>query len=748
MAAFRIAARITLCLSVLMLSACISDPSKEAIPQTRDKAAAVLISVSSVTPWHNVSDALRPNFQLDAQGAYDKVAPVTARINEQLLRAFELSLTASPPGASAPTPSSGVPANAQIPAAASQPDAANMDMDPILKYQAALSLYQAVQLLNRQVDSIDSNGCYTAYLVQMKIAIMPYSENLPFDLHSRLSFFLEDTSAASAPVATSSGKQANSLAASDAEATTKPVDQMPAQCKDASKSPIVVPVLATDDIEKAILNKASMTAAQIVMALGGTLKGAGVGLQANKWIQASENALGQNFNSRFTVGRLVDNTLYVRVGASNQGGAYSLIGQTYDLALVLLVPKSYAKTGSKPIEIVENSEFRWHASGAMLQERSKEEFLAEAEKIFESMNMNRFLKDWRGLSNDKKMEIARTIAYPVSGGSFDFAQYKKILSKVQVKKCNSKEQVKNCNSVFSYLNPDGLDDNHILPRVAELWSAMSALLADSPFKTASFMLPGQPAIIIPDQVVVLSDDQKNKTTASIQVASGLGMMHALFPELTLYGADGHSHVLAATSVAIDPATQTATLTFPSLKNLGIPGFDPTGPHQSGMKLLISQCEAINAECPMVTNNSANEDKTNPPAPELEIIYSQSPNPGNTDKNSPSFAFSTNQYTAAVSDGKMDVTVQLGDLKGADAIVLSSDNAYIISAANESGKALTVKNGQLTYTADDLKKEKLALITLKLGGVRSGMVVDITAQAEKGNNKVGSANHIKLIAVAK
>ena len=61
-------------------------------PHSRDEAAAVLMSVSSVAPWSQVADAVQPNFTLSADAALQQVAPTTIRIQEQVLHAFGLGL--------------------------------------------------------------------------------------------------------------------------------------------------------------------------------------------------------------------------------------------------------------------------------------------------------------------------------------------------------------------------------------------------------------------------------------------------------------------------------------------------------------------------------------------------------------------------------------------------------------------------------------------------------------------------------
>ena len=77
-----------------LLSACPDNPIRPQLPPpaSRDEAAAVLVSVTTVAPWSQVSDAVQPNFTLTGDGALLQIAPTTARIQEQVLSAFGASL--------------------------------------------------------------------------------------------------------------------------------------------------------------------------------------------------------------------------------------------------------------------------------------------------------------------------------------------------------------------------------------------------------------------------------------------------------------------------------------------------------------------------------------------------------------------------------------------------------------------------------------------------------------------------------
>ena len=92
--------------------------------------------------------------------------------------------TTTAPGV-APAVPTGTPAGGQLPQAPA--NTGGTDIDPVLKYQAAQALFQAVQLMNREVQFAATRDGYTPYLVQIKLGVIPYKRHLPYDVHARIS---------------------------------------------------------------------------------------------------------------------------------------------------------------------------------------------------------------------------------------------------------------------------------------------------------------------------------------------------------------------------------------------------------------------------------------------------------------------------------------------------------------------------------------------------------------------------------
>lgn len=742
---------LTLCTCALLASCATPATPSPAKPKSRAEAAGVLISVNSVAPWSQVANALQPNFTITGDSALAQVAPTTARINEQVLRAFGMtagiglpqlsrqatskttsqgspqtgitttidnSATSTTQPGSIPQPPTGAPAGTEP--LERQPDiSGNIDIDPLLKYQAALSLYQAVTLMNQQVQSVVSNKCYTPYLVQMKIAVMPYRQHLPFDLHTTISFFPEVDGLNPSGHFPSTTEKSVGAQAGNTQAAAKCEGTMPR----------VVPVLIADNIEKAVRQNALETARQIGFAINSMLSGIGGNVGINQLNQSIKDLLGQDINSRFTVARLVDNTIYVRIGAATQASSgKSLIGQTYDVALVLLVPSPYNEllkiSKERAIQVVTTSEFRDIETGATLSGQS--ETVNAADTVFHEMGDADLLNAWSGQDIKQKASVIGKLLISVSSGDYfrdadkdcpaaGNLNFECTLKTIELtfKDWQGKEQQRNLLELVKF------------PPL--LWSRMTPLLVDSPFKTASFDLPDIPEIRVTpsSQTVLLQDDTKDTTTVTIQGIS-ISAPQSISASLKLHDPDRkRDYVLPAVSASIDQHTNALSLGFPSLAMLGIANFDP-----QTSKLLIepANCAAASSSCPRIANGQASL--------EFPLLYfpDGAPTPGQ-----PSFDFTSKQAAIISASGKSTAIVQVSNIKGDD-VVISSDNAYIESATDGQGKSLPVVDGKIKIT----KPQKIAV---QLNGVISGMLVNLTATGEK-KGKDDVKKSIRFVVVTK
>jgi len=759
-----------------LLSGCPENPIRPQLPPpaSRDEAAAVLVSVTAVAPWSQVADAVQPNFTLTGDGALLQVAPTTARIQEQVLSAFGASLgvglpqsfgqstatstqssaqSASTAGGvttttgnvtsgtsgsstetrqpgSVPQVPSGLPAAVQALGAPSL--SGSTDIDPILKYQAALALYQSVQLMNRQVQNAASLHCFVPYLVQLKMAVLPYRRDLPYDVHSRISFFGGDGNETGSPdskfrVSETSGAPAKTQAQSQGKKPS--ADIRPAQRKASCNQnydalPQIVPLLVTDDIERAVKSSAVETARQIGFALSAMLHGVGASAGVNKLDQALKAISGQDINSRFTVSRLTDNTIYVRVGAATAPtGGMALVGQTYDISLLLLVPVGYFDDqGPKSeIQVISHNEFRDANTGSILPIRPRNALVHAADLAMQDVLSGNELAAWKAADEQTKIYIAGRLSCAIQRSKYwektdclnkgEFLTFNELVARMAMKLSTAKA------------GDEKIDPNRINGRL--LWTRLSVLSADSPMKTAYFQLPDRQNVRIPAQTALLLDDTKDVTQVLLQNASG-ATNRTVDAVLELAdAARNRKYALPALSMSADSNTHVLTLGFPSLAKWGIANFDPD---KSGLRLTAANCPNLSA-CP----------RYDLPAQALKLVYVPAPDPK---AGTPGFDFTTKQMAIVAVDGKAFVTVSINKLTDDDALI-SADNVDIGSASDGQGSAMALTKGQAKVTKD----MKNPTVTLQLQNVNVGMVVGLTAEGEKAGKSTGKKS-IKLVVVSK
>ena len=297
---------ISMSLGCVVLASCSGD-----WPITsRDQAAGTMISATAI-PWRQVAASMQPNFSLTADGAALLVAPVTQEGSFATLQALGVSASAGAllgpfhapsTGASAVTTPASVP-NEQAPtgnptgAVLPTPSTPNTGfaIDPMLRYRAANALFQDVQMLNADLTSSFVNEHYVPYLVKLKLSVTPYRSNLPYDLFARISFF-------------------KPLCTNERTALERPDPE--SGC--SKKLPIVVPLIVTDDIERAASSTAAESATQLAAALSILAPYAQASGSVNSLRQTLESISGQNFDSLLTVGRASPNTVIARIGAAYQ----------------------------------------------------------------------------------------------------------------------------------------------------------------------------------------------------------------------------------------------------------------------------------------------------------------------------------------------------------------------------------------------------------------------------------------------
>jgi hypothetical protein len=454
--------------------------------------------------------------------------------------------------AALPQMPSGVPASGVLPTAPTLANAGGLD--PILKYQAAYGLYQTVQLLNREVQFVASEGCFVPYLLQVKLAILPYRRHLPLDLHTRISFFL---TAPIIPDATDATLKF-SKALQDFRNSTS-VRQQPAACQNGSSLPRVVPVLVTDDVERAVKSRTVDVARQLGLALTAMTPAVAAGGNLNSLQQSLEAVSSQDINSRLTVARQSDNTVYARIGAANEATSeYALVGQTYDVSLLLLVPISRFLADNAPhVEVSTYSEFKDSKTGNQIGERKSHRFLGQVDhaisEVLTELQQDTALDSWKSKSDQDKLNLARSLLIAIQDSDEDeFARF--LEDNLGVSWYSGSERTRNFHN---------------------LWVVLSGLSSDDAVQHASIQLPVPNKIVIPDQSVLLFANPDGNDLAQIHTTSQIGE-NSLMANLAITIRDNNgaekTYTLPFQSMTFDSPNRLLNIYFPSVSKWGLDNF--------------------------------------------------------------------------------------------------------------------------------------------------------------------------------
>jgi hypothetical protein len=716
---------------------------------SQDQAAAVLVTPTNVVQWDQVAAAMQPNFALSGDQALTQVLPATERIQEQVLSAFGASLgvglpqsfgqssttntaksstttttpttgpattsssgstdtnsgrtTTTQPGV-VPTVPSGVPTGGQLPSGPSV--AGDVGLDPVLKYQAALSLFESVQMMNREVQNAAILRCYVPFLVRVRLAVLPYRPNLAYTLDSRIAFFPSEST-------TGSGTTPLLLVGPNSN------DKHTA-CNDGSYLPQIVPILAADDIERALKSRATEAAQQIGLALSAMVHGVGANLGLNNVNQSLNSISGQDFNSRLTIARQSDNTLYVRIGATEQATAgTALVAQNYDIAVLLLAPRAYfcgtscSETVDRQIRLVTSTQFRDALDGSLLDERPATVLVSQADRVMKQVlagpGRAQTLQNWNALNATDKERVARTLAGPIQRSA-----YGAFLQLLQQPIPNTDFSLNiACKVTLDAATPDQPQRSADCDLAQALWVAASPLLTDTALKSAFFQLRHPEDVELPVQTALVLDDGKSTAQTRLSLTRGSSAA-TLIGTLNLKTKAPHAtqYSLPSQSVALDPTAHLLSVTFPSPAYWGIKDVDTS---VAGTNLTISQVGCTTESlCPQLSNTR------------FSVLLAKA----QADDATPNFTLAQAVTLIVLSKANSNGSAKalLSKLTD-DSATLTVAGADLVSASDGSGAALTVVNGAVTVTKD-------TAVTFNLTNLHTGAVVTVTAEGKKAGTSTG------------
>lgn len=718
-----------------------------------DQAAAVLVSATA-TPWATIAAQLQPNLSLTSAQALAEVAPVTQSATQATASSLGATLAIGLLGHGA-MPASGAsgPAIPSTPAppAGSLPSAtilnATPPLDPMLKYLSGAALFQFVQLLNTELTSNVQQNDMVPYVVRLKITVFPYQENLPYDLYSDIAFFN------------------TKKAVNDNEKSAK----QPETCmlKKPHLLPKVIPLLVTDDIERATGAAVSETARGLALALTALTPTVGAAAAFNTAIQKLNTISGQNFASNLTVGRTTDNTLAVRIGAPYQQTAgRALVSRNYEVALILLVPKCTRKTADTQhvVRIYMQNKFLNAINGKPLKSRSEAKVIHEASK---AINYSLFYvpgarNAWDNESILTRTQTIRDLFNYVQTDHWDYfsrtfenfpcakKEQKKpeycvtqenTSQKTPTKPGTSNPATKIGVSKSNSIGPRNICDNDITdkkdncPNLGDAetaWVSLASLLKDSKTKSAVVYLPplrapvkhnDEETSIMDGNIGRLTVLDDGKQFALVQIATHVtqiagkvtATLHLVICNKKSPACKTPSVNLVSDKTAMDPVTGILTFQFASPKSIGLSGIN----NQKSFLLVRS----------IGSSNLGSSDSETPPWTQVKfpisyLLTKASPS-------APSVTVSAATKYVVESAGGGTVGISIHDPKNA---------TYTVTA--DGGQIIGTSAGKLVGTGVSLPANTAA--NIKLQNLVPGIPLTIKAKGAKGSGSTGAASVMLIV----
>lgn len=181
--------------------------------------------------------------------------------------------------------------------------------DAITQLQMENALYQEAGLLNNFTSGLIQRRDYIPYIIRMQLTVLPIHRQEPYDLFLKLRLSLH-----------SSDKQGFVHAAS---ALANPL--------------IVIPLLVTDSIEESQQTVSISAVSQIQAAMGAGIGPAALSADYGHVIDSINSSLSNRPNSLFSIGKMDDTTMMVRVGANRFGNDFELEPRTHSISFVVLL---------------------------------------------------------------------------------------------------------------------------------------------------------------------------------------------------------------------------------------------------------------------------------------------------------------------------------------------------------------------------------------------------------------------------
>jgi hypothetical protein len=411
--------------------------------------------------------------------------------------------------------------------------------EPVLRYQNANAIYQAVHLLDRYIADASKREGWQAHVVTLQVSVLPSARRRPYDAYANITF---------RPAQWGKDDNNHPIPASDAiipfsdntlDLGTDLVKQaVPVGGAFANvQGVVVIPLIATDQMETSIHSRQTDQIQQLALSLALLQGNLGLGADFQRFSEKLRRALGRDVNSLLTVARLTDDTVRIRMGAMQAIDTdYALVPRTHMVSLLLLTPPPVGGgTGEQAISALMMSEFRDVETGEALPPRTRRDIHREARDMLKEFD-----------SKEAKKISEAQLALLFANINSQRAQFEKLFGNVPGLRTFSE---------------------HIR-------LALASMYVGSQYGTTVFAIPGPPnvrtAIAAPSQPYALYDDGKKAV-----LAFDAGAETLVASKLAGIGLSVGNRVhMLPSAVSIDPALRRASVTFVSTKKLNLVANEP------------------------------------------------------------------------------------------------------------------------------------------------------------------------------
>jgi hypothetical protein len=429
-------------------------------------------------------------------------------------------------------------------------------------------------------------------------------------------------------------------------------------------TPVVVPLMVTDDVESALHSAAEEHIRQLALSVAALVNGFGGSAGVKQVTDQLRTSVGHDYNSLLTISRLADNTYRVRLGAMQQIATdYAMVPRTHNITFLLLVPhleggnrqdRGRYGTGGDAIDLISRTSFVDTLTGEQLKRR----------------NVGPDLRS-----------VQETLAfYRNYGRDFSLLTKPEPLMRMLVLLTQNRST-----SFFRAL--DNVSPSPVLLKQAA-WMDLASDLEDSRYGFTTFELPDPPRLtLFGPQTALLFDDGKQSAQVTLRGGGHLrgDDLYAVlrFPSDPPAGSpqELRALTLASQKIEIDAAASAATFTFPSVANL-LPD------RRACLEVFCRHCKAEGGHGACY-QTLVLEKKDDPPGPDFDVLI-------------------PSRVVLADAAGRGDLAIEVdnhADKPESSPIHFQVAGAEIISPA-----ARTVSTGQVRLTLRNLDPSTALTVT--------------------------------------